>query len=1200
MALVLRDRVRETTTVTGTNDAILLGAVTGFQSFAVVGNTNTCYYTIADNVGNWEVGIGTYSTTGPTLARTTILESSNSGSKVNFPAGTKDVFLTYPAEKSVDLDENGYIDAGGSPNVNLNGNLTFIGTTRRITGDFSNSTVANRVAFQSSTTNGNTSLSVIPNGTAITATFGLYNSSDVANASLLAIGVLGSTDATIRSNISGTGTYLPLTIFTGGSERLRIDTSGNVGVGTSSPAVKLQVSGNSGYVETRVTSGTNDVGLAIDGSNAYLAVFDAIPLQFQTNSIERMRITTTGNVSIGTASEPAKFTVEAATSQASIIAFAGNANAVYPSDIFGGSISYNFSAGNAEVDFWNSWLAASSTQGGFAFRKQTGASSNNLLFLIRGDGNVGIGTSSPGFPLTVASSTILAAGQPSIVLQGESNTERMQIRSFGAGGGTPVVTLLSARGTVSSPTATQSGDALGFYQLGGYDGSGYVRSVWVTGLAAENFSPTNRGSDMVFSTTPIGSTIIAERMRVTSAGNVGIGTSSPGVKLDVIGDIRSFGSGSSNAMLIGGTADGALLQLNRGGSASQNAFISQYQGSLFIKNLDSGDFVFTNTTSDTERMRITSAGNVSIATGNLTFSATGQRITGDMSNATIANRMAFQTSTTNGSTTIMALPNGTGVNSQLLLRSSSSAVDDSFGQVVLVGGSEFRIATGASGTGTSLPLTMSTSGVERMRIDTSGNVGIGSSSISNPNKLDVVASNADQRIAMRTQDTSGQATVEAQVNNYWTGLTFTGTAITQYDSAATGTTVGLSNANLGALRFQNGSNALIYTNGGTPIVFGTTNTERMRITPAGEVGIGTSSTTAALTVSAATTSVFQAINTATPSTSAGAGIVGYTDGTPTAADQRLGFYLFGSRGGVGGTYNSAGMQGFTSQAWTLGSAQGSYLTFATTPSNSATRAEAMRITSAGNVGIGTTGPIYTLDVNGNGRFNNTGAGGGFARFGNNLDGNLGSIGVPFNSAVLTISNEVGGGFPIGFNTAGAERMRIDGGGSVLVGTTSNNFASSNHRVVIAADSSVANPFGINNLQSGTGSSNCVFFGRNGTFTGGITNTGSNTAYNTSSDHRLKENVQPMQNALGVVAQLKPVTYNWKIDGSAGQGFIAHELQAVIPDAVTGEKDAVDKDGKPKYQGVDTSFLVATLTAAIQEQQKMIEELKQEVAKLKGV
>ena len=100
--------------------------------------------------------------------------------------------------------------------------------------------------------------------------------------------------------------------------------------------------------------------------------------------------------------------------------------------------------------------------------------------------------------------------------------------------------------------------------------------------------------------------------------------------------------------------------------------------------------------------------------------------------------------------------------------------------------------------------------------------------------------------------------------------------------------------------------------------------------------------------------------------------------------------------------------------------------------------------------------------------------------------------------------------------------------------------------------------------------------------GSISIASTTTTYSTSSDYRLKENVQPMTGALNKVAQLKPVTYKWKHDGSDGEGFIAHELQAVVPACVTGTKDAIDADGNPVHQGVDTSFLVATLTAAIQE------------------
>jgi hypothetical protein len=104
MALVIANRVKETTTTTGTGTVTLLGAATGFQSFAAIGNANTTYYTIASQTGNeWEVGIGTYATSGTTLARTTVLSNSSGTqpSALSFSAGTKDVFVTYPSEYAV-------------------------------------------------------------------------------------------------------------------------------------------------------------------------------------------------------------------------------------------------------------------------------------------------------------------------------------------------------------------------------------------------------------------------------------------------------------------------------------------------------------------------------------------------------------------------------------------------------------------------------------------------------------------------------------------------------------------------------------------------------------------------------------------------------------------------------------------------------------------------------------------------------------------------------------------------------------------------------------------------------------------------------------------------------------------------------------------------------------------------------------------
>ena len=217
-------------------------------------------------------------------------------------------------------------------------------------------------------------------------------------------------------------------------------------------------------------------------------------------------------------------------------------------------------------------------------------------------------------------------------------------------------------------------------------------------------------------------------------------------------------------------------------------------------------------------------------------------------------------------------------------------------------------------------------------------------------------------------------------------------------------------------------------------------------------------------------------------------------------------------------------------------------------------------------------------------------------------------------------------FNTAFITNNTERMRIDSSGNLLLGTTSTGFSNSwsaSLRVASLGDLLINHP---NTATSGT---TYAQFGYNGAGIGSITQNGTTAvAYNTSSDYRLKENISPMTGALATVSQLKPVTYSWKSDGSDGQGFIAHELQAVVPDCVTGEKDAtseeeyevtpavpavVDAEGVettpaveavkgtrtvPSYQGIDTSFLVATLTAAIQEQQALITQLQADVAALK--
>jgi len=133
MALVVKDRVQETSTTTGTGTFTLAGAVSGFQSFSVIGNANTTYYAIVGGT-EWEVGLGTYTSSGTTLARNTILESSNGGTAVNFSAGTKNVFVTYPAEKGLYLDASGNAIALGTPASATLTNATGLPLSTGVTG----------------------------------------------------------------------------------------------------------------------------------------------------------------------------------------------------------------------------------------------------------------------------------------------------------------------------------------------------------------------------------------------------------------------------------------------------------------------------------------------------------------------------------------------------------------------------------------------------------------------------------------------------------------------------------------------------------------------------------------------------------------------------------------------------------------------------------------------------------------------------------------------------------------------------------------------------------------------------------------------------------------------------------------------------------------------------------------------------------
>ena len=738
--------------------------------------------------------------------------------------------------------------------------------------------------------------------------------------------------------------------------------------------------------------------------------------------------------------------------------------------------------------------------------------------------------------------------------------------------------------------------------------------------------------------------LLVDSANLTFSGtNVGIGTASPAAKLDLGGNTAStvqqiFGRGVTDTdftVRYTNGAAGTSAFIGTLGLDYANGTFADMATIKFYRNSVAGELAFfasASGVSGTEKLRITSttlhtANGVSVGIG--TDSPYGLlNIKGSNGQLVLANgntsggmKLTASNSiyTGNGYLAFEGYANEYGrfdsSGNFMVGATSSSAIANRNIDVNGTGDASFNLRVGGTtcayfyttagqtllGTVGALPITFYPNGVERMRIATDGTVTIGNAvaatnvnlvlngvvskaqriyfSNSGVEKWLIGAGAASETSAFEIYNTSGTIVLSIDKTN---SVSSFGAPVNVYGNmiVTRNAIIGINGDNVAAGTFafrdvsgvQKAAIASYYNvadEGALEFMNGTTTKMIMR--SGGNVGIGTTSP-AAFTGFTTNRTVLQIANTTSDS---GQIILG-------GATNALLLDYNNAAGDVTirNTYGA-------SAAGALINIDSGTLVFRTGTSYT----QAMRITSGGNVVIGsTTTPDALLHV--------YQASGKVATFGNNVNdnGNYIVLGGTVYNKNWVISNNmlVGGEFGIGRTSAAggttigsAHDLMINSSGNVLIGTTT--IVDTYSALLVLQAAYPKTRMEIRN-DGETSALYAITFRNGNGLIGNITTTGSTTAFNTSSDYRLKRDVQPMTGALAKVIALKPVTYKWKADGSDGQGFIAHELAEVCADAVTGVKDEVNDDGSIKPQGIDSSFLVATLTAAIQEQQALIESM----------
>jgi hypothetical protein len=1098
-------------------------------------------------------------------------------------------------------------------NLDVEGNVTISGT---VTGN-----AAGFTSITGTTVTGTTANFVTISGTTVTGNTGNFTTITTATTNITS-GIFASGTAAAPSVSIGTtsnGLYSPgsdqVAISTSGTGRLFIDDVGNVGAGTSNPQTKFHAradgdelksllylqnrnGGANAGVEISFSNSTNDLS---DNRLAYIRALNTGASQngnhltFGTNAnggppVERMRIDSLGDVRIG-ANGGARLTVTKDT----------GTGVINLADFYAPAASQNglirlihrnaANTGTSSVDFYKAY------QDGFRIVNNDTDSSNYTSLEVGGSealrinssSNVGIGTSGPGERLTVIGPVTSASNLTNPVLFGNIGTN------------------------TNSGHKQGEGVAIGFQLKRGNDGA--AASTAFIKAEAEADLGASWPTALTFGTQRFGANPV-EHLRISSTGNVGIGATNP-----------------SNLLHLNHSSD-AAIRLDRGGTKQLNIGTDSSQS--FVASFESKSLAFATSTSSAyvERMRIDSSGRLLVQSS----SAPTQGLYSQYAPLTVQGYIGSTTG--NGilniarGTTASNLSGGSDVGTVVF----SDSTGGEFARIscfadATPGSNDYpgRISFHTSSDGASSP-------TERMRIDRLGNVGIGTNGPTE--KLFINDSSNNVAIELRTGGASFNAitrfnadstnyasvglentalvfrcsnnstpTERARIDNAGRLLVGTSTSITgpfgfqrdvQFNAssglqlsrfsadvfssrvtfvksknATTGQhTAVVSNDALGEVEFA-GSDGSSFISAaritaivnGTPgtndmpgaLTFDTTAdaasapTERMRIDNAGLVGIGTTSMDGQLEVRSTSSLGIISRSTSTQSTNTNKAFKARNNsGSDTFTVSYKGQGYFG-----------AGLD-----------VQGDNVTFG--PANTTQQYQGLTLRNGKDSSAATTTSYVDFR-------NNLGT----------VDGHIFLDHLTDGSSTLIF-----GTTPAGARDTDRrqERMRITGAGNVLIRRTVNTDTAA---LCVDQDASGGN-VGISTITTSTASRFHLLFRNGNGQVGSIATNGSATSFNTSSDYRLKENVVDLGGAIDRVKQLAPKRFNFIADpNKTVDGFLAHEAQTVVPEAVTGTYNEVDDNGNAVMQNIDQSKLVPLLTAALQEAIAKIETLETEVSALKN-